>query len=66
MPVMTSNQFQRYCETVQAQLWDETRLISAINQSCQTLDTVLGSDYDRDKAKDSTIQDRARAIIQSQ
>lgn len=64
-PTMTSNQFEKYCEKVRNELWDETKLTSAINQACQILDEVLLRNYDRDKAKDSTIQDQARTVIEA-
>jgi hypothetical protein len=65
IPQMTSNQFEKYCEKVQNELWDEAKITSAINQACQVLDRVLNGNYDRDKAKDSTIQDQAKTIIQA-
>jgi len=64
-PQMTSNQFEKYCEKVRNELWDETKLTSAINQACQVLDEVLLGNYDRDKAKDSTIQEQAKIVIQT-
>lgn len=63
MPQMTSNQFEKYCEKVRNDLWDEEKLILAISQVCQVLDKVLLGNYDRDKAKDSTIQEQARIVI---
>jgi phage gp36-like protein len=66
IPRMTSNQFEKYCEKVRNELWDETKLTSAVNQAGQVLDGVLLGNYDRDKAKDSTIQDQAKTMIQSQ
>lgn len=66
IPHMTSNQFEKYCEKVRNELWDEAKLTSAVNQVCQVLDEVLLGNYDRDKAKDSTIQDQAKTIIQSE
>lgn len=63
IPQMTSNQFEKYCEKVRNDLWDEVKLTSAISQACQVLDEVLCGNYDRDKAKDSTLQDQARTII---
>ncbi len=66
IPQMTSNQFEKYCEKVRNELWEETKLTSAINQACQVLDNVLLGNYDRDKAKDSAIQGQARTIIETQ
>jgi hypothetical protein len=66
IPHMTSNQFEKYCEKVRNELWDEAKLTSSVNQACQVLDAVLLGNYDRDKAKDSTIQDQAKTTIQTQ
>jgi hypothetical protein len=60
MPQMTSNQFEKYCEKVRNGL----NFLPAVNQACEILDRVLAGNYDRDKAKDSTIQDQAKAIIE--
>ena len=65
-PQMASNQFEKYCEKVRNELWDETKVTSAINQACQVLDEVLLGNYDRDKAKDSALQDQARTVIEAQ
>ncbi|MBW4647321.1 MAG: AIPR family protein [Kastovskya adunca ATA6-11-RM4] len=65
IPQMNSNQFEKYCEKVQNELWDEAKIASAINQACQVLDRVLNGNYDRDKAKDSTIQEQAKTILQA-
>jgi hypothetical protein len=65
IPQMTSNQFEKYCEKVRNELWNEAKLTSAINQACQVLDGVLLGEYNRDKAKDSTIQEQARIVIQA-
>jgi AIPR protein len=64
MPLMTSNAFEKYCEKLRGELWDEAKLILTINQACQVLDNVLAGNYDRDKAKNSTIQGQAKAIIE--
>lgn len=66
IPQMTSNQFEKYCERIRNEFWDEAGLTSAINQACQVLDNVLVGNYDRDKAKDSAIQGQARTIIETQ
>ena len=65
-PQMASNQFEKYCEKVRNELWDETKVTSAINQACQVLDEVLLGNYDRDRAKDSALQDQARTVIEAQ
>ena len=63
MHAMTANKFEKYCETIRDVLWDDSKCLAAIQQSCQVLDHVLGGTYDRDKAKESTIQTQAVAII---
>jgi hypothetical protein len=63
LPQMTSNQFEKYCDKIQNELWDEPKRALAINQACQVLDRILNGKYDRDKAKDSTIQEQAKVII---
>ena len=64
-PHMTSNDFARYCERIRGELWDESKLMDAINESCQILDDVLEGNYDRDKAKDSMIQGQAKRNLES-
>jgi hypothetical protein len=63
MPGMTANKFEKYCESVRDVLWDDAKCLTAVQQSCETLDKVLGGNYDRDKAKDSTIQTQVLAVI---
>jgi AIPR protein len=64
IPQMTSNQFEKYCDKIRNELWDEAKLTSAINQACRVLDDTLLGNYDRDKAKDSAIQSQAKVIIE--
>jgi hypothetical protein len=63
MHAMNANKFEKYCETIRDVLWDDSKCIDAIQRSCAVLDQVLGGAYGRDKAKDSTIQTQAIAII---
>jgi hypothetical protein len=63
---MTSNQFKKQCEDIQTELWDEVKIASRLNQACQVLDRILNGNYDRDRAKNSTIQEQAKTIIQEQ
>ena len=62
MHAMTANKFEKYCETIRDVLWDDSKCLAAIQRSCQVMDQVLGGTYDRDKAKESTIQTQAVAI----
>jgi hypothetical protein len=59
-PQMKANQFERYCEPLRNALWDDDQCLGAIRNACIFLDSILGGEYDRDKAKDSTIQTRAQ------
>jgi hypothetical protein len=65
MPDMGANRFARYCRPLQDVLWDEDGCLAAIQAAAGLLDGLLGGDYDRDRAKDSTIQTRAYAAIGS-
>ncbi|PWT76153.1 MAG: hypothetical protein C5B46_01665 [Proteobacteria bacterium] len=60
---MTSNKFERYCENLRDTLWDDAKCLVAVQQSCGILDKVLGGSYERDKAKESTIQQQAETIL---
>lgn len=63
-PHMISNQFERYCETLKYELWDEGKVALRIIEVCQILDLILDGNYDRDRAKDSTLQNQAKVIIE--
>lgn len=63
MPSMNANQFEKFCEPLKVVLWDETKYPDAVTRACKLLDTILAGDYNRDLAKDSSIQSRARAIL---
>lgn len=63
MPNMTTNKFEKYCETVRDVLWDDSRCLAAVQRSCSLLDGVLHGDYGRDKAKESSIQTQAAGIV---
>ncbi|MEK7993511.1 MAG: AIPR family protein [Planctomycetota bacterium] len=65
MPAMTANRFERYCESLRDVLWDPGRCLQGLQRSCEILDQVLGGSYNRDKAKESTIQTQAQNIIQA-
>ncbi|MEG4917473.1 AIPR family protein [Microcoleus sp. B7-D4] len=64
-PIMTSNKFEKYCATIRDELWDEKKRTLALERACKVLDKALKNGYDRDRAKDSTLQDRAKKIIQA-
>ena len=63
MPAMSSNLFAKYCEQLKMHLWDEQKCIKSVTAACSILDEILAGDYNRDRAKDRTIQPRAKGII---
>jgi hypothetical protein len=63
MPALGANQFERYITPLKEILWDDVRCAELVATTCTTLDTVLGDDFDRDRAKDATLQHRARGIV---
>ncbi|PIP38281.1 MAG: AIPR protein [Desulfobacterales bacterium CG23_combo_of_CG06-09_8_20_14_all_51_8] len=66
MPEMNSNKFEKYCEKLKETLWDESSCLKAIKDSCNLLDTILLSNYERDKAKDSSIQGQAKKAFEAE
>ena len=65
MPQMKANQFEKYCEPLRDVLWDDSQCLLAIQNACFILDDILAGEYDRDEAKDSTIQTQAQERIKS-
>ncbi|MGD0948643.1 MAG: AIPR family protein [Candidatus Binatia bacterium] len=64
MPSMTTNRFEKYCESLRDVLWADARCLEELRRACSVLDGLLAGNYDRDKAKDSTIQTQAKGRIQ--
>jgi len=64
MPVMVANKFERYCEPLRDVLWDDGKCLVSLQKACAILDQVLAGSYDRDKAKESTIQAQAQGVIE--
>jgi hypothetical protein len=62
MPSMSANKFEKYCNTLCDVLWDDDRCMAFLSDACKVLDRILGGSYARDKAKDSTIQQRAQEL----
>lgn len=60
---MNSNKFEKYCEKVAAAFKDEKTAAIVFAKAAKTLDTVLGGNYSRDKAKDATLFSTAAAIL---
>jgi AIPR protein len=65
MPLMVANRFERYCQPLRDVLWDDAQCLARIQQACDVLGQVLNQVYDRDKAKDSSIQTQAQGIIEN-
>ncbi len=65
MPQMTSNKFEKYCELIRNVLWDENNCYAELVGSCNMLDKILGGDFERDKAKDSSIFSKATDYVEA-
>lgn len=65
MPELKANKFEKYCEPLQHVLWDNSQCLLAVQNACGLLDGILSGNYDRDAAKDSTIQIRASERIEA-
>jgi hypothetical protein len=59
LPPLNSNRFEKQCQELLAALSDEAQCLSRFNRACGVIDVILARDYNRDKAKDSTIQAKA-------
>ena len=59
VPPMKSNQFDKYCGKIKNVMWNDALSSEAINELCKLLDKVLDGNYDRNRAKDSTIESQA-------
>jgi hypothetical protein len=66
MVPMTANRFERYCQPLQDVLWDNSRSLLAVQNACRILDLVISGKYDRDTARNSTIQSRASDLIRAE
>lgn len=62
-PNMGSNKFVRSCEKLRDILWDDDECLTAIHNACSLLIEILKDDLSRDRAKDSTIYDKAAEIL---
>jgi hypothetical protein len=63
MPALGANQFERYITPLKEILWDDERCADLMQQTCGTLDALLGDDFDGDRAKDANLQRRAKRMI---
>jgi hypothetical protein len=64
MPQMTANRFEKYCELIRNVLWDDSKCYDELNRACKLLDKILGGDFERDKAKDSSIFSKAKDYLE--
>jgi len=63
MPSMTSNKFDKYCQSNVDEMSDDTRTKIAFVNATSLLTNILESNYDRDKAKDASIVNNAEKIL---
>lgn len=55
MPHMSSNKFEKYCDSIVVILKDEKKCLAAFKKAIKTLDTALGGNLTRDNAKDVSL-----------
>jgi AIPR protein len=55
MPPMASNKFEKYCDTLVSALQDEKKSPELFRAAIEALESVLGGQYGRDKAKDASL-----------
>lgn len=61
MPAMTTNKFEKYCDSIAAVLKDEKKCSSSFKSAITVLDEILAGDYSRDRAKDASLLTLAEA-----
>jgi hypothetical protein len=59
MPSMSSNKFERYCETLVSVLSNEEKCLKSFKHATDALDITLAGDYSRDRAKDANLASNA-------
>ena len=52
---MNSNKFEKYCEKLVAAFKDEKDAAKIFGKATNAIDSVLGGNYGRDKAKDAAL-----------
>ena len=60
---MNSNKFEKYCEKVVAAFKNDKNAATVFAEAAEALDSVLGGNYGRDKAKEATLSSSAAATI---
>jgi hypothetical protein len=62
IPPMSSHKFEKYCEGLVVALQDEKQWVTLFQEAVNILDTVLGGQYARDKAKDVSLLSAAERL----
>jgi len=65
MPAMSSNSFEKYCESLVVALQDEKKYPILFQEAADVLDMTLGGQYVRDKAKDVSLLSAAEDLCRS-
>jgi hypothetical protein len=52
---MTSNKFEKYCESIVAVLKDDKKCVASFQKAIDVLDALLAGSYERDRAKDASL-----------
>jgi hypothetical protein len=65
MDPMNSNKFEKYCQGIMTILLDEKQSMALFSDAAKLLDSVLGGDYGRDKAKDASLISSAEASLKA-
>jgi AIPR protein len=59
LPAMTSNRFERYCQTIVNTLKDERGCLDSYKKAINILDGILLGSFERDRAKDVSLLSKA-------
>lgn len=65
MDPMNSKKFEKYCQGIVAILLDEKRSLALFTDAATLLDSALGGDYGRDKAKDASLISTAESRLKA-
>jgi hypothetical protein len=65
MGPMNSHKFEKSCQCIVAILLDEKQSTSLFSDAAKLLDSVLGGDYGRDKAKDASLFSSAETSLKA-
>ena len=61
---MTSNKFDKYCQNLVETLNNNEAVVKLFFESTKILEEILGGDFNRDKAKDTSIFNAAEQLVQ--